>query len=102
MEGSEAPCRLRWWWGRCRGGFCPFSWEGFLPEDKTKDFGLTALFLSAVDFLLLSIVFVRLSPIFELSNFACSDVNTGGGENNHLSSLRNAMWGMYRCCWGCP
>ena len=68
----------------------PFFWEGFPSEDKTKDFGLAALFLSAGDFLLLSVVSVRLSPIFELSNFACSDVNTGGGENSHLSSLRNA------------
>ena len=37
----------------------------------------------------ITVVSVTLSPIFELSNFACSDVNTGGGENSHLS-LRNA------------
>ena len=43
-----------------------------------------------VTFSSLSVVSVRLSPISELSNFACSDINTGGGENSHLSSLRNA------------
>ena len=35
---------------------------------------------------------VRLNPVSKLSKFVCSDVNTGGGENSHLSSLRNA-WG---------
>ena len=88
VEGSEVPCRLRSW-GVDVVSFALFL-GGFSSEDKTKDFGLTALFLSAGDFLLLSVVSVRLSPIFELSNFACSDVNTGGGENSHLSSLRNA------------
>ena len=63
---------------------------GFSSEDKTEDFSLAALFLSAGDFLLLSVVSVRLSPIFGLSNFVCSVVNTGGGENSLLSSLRNA------------
>ena len=33
---------------------------------------------------------VRLNPVSKLSRFVCSDVNTGGGENSHLSSLRNA------------
>ena len=89
MEGSEVPCRLRSWGVDVMVGFALFL-GGFSSEDKTKDFGLTALFLSAGDFLLLSVVSVRLSPIFELSNFACSYVNTGGGENSHLSSLRNA------------
>ena len=89
VEGSEVPCRLR-----SRGvdvvvGLTLFL-EGFSSEDRTKDFGLAALFLSAGDVLLLSVLSVRLSPISELSNFACSDVNTGGGENSHLSSLRNA------------
>ena len=89
VEGSEVPCRLRPRGVEVMVGFALFL-GGFSSEDKTKDFGLAALFLSAVDFLLLSVVSVRLSPIFELSNFACSDVNTGGGENSHLSSLRNA------------
>ena len=89
VEGSEVPCKLRSWGADVVVGFALFL-GGFSSEDKTKDFGLAALFLSAGDFLLLSVVSVRLSPIFELSNFACSDVNTGGGENSHLSSLRNA------------
>ena len=89
VEGSDVPCRLR-----SRGvddmeGLTLFL-GGFSSEDKTKDFGLAALFLSAGDFLLLSVLSVRLRPISELSNFACSDVNTSGGENSHLSSLRNA------------
>ena len=29
VEGSEAPCMLRSWGGRCRGGFCPFSGKVF-------------------------------------------------------------------------
>ena len=86
MEGSEVPCRLRLRGVDVMVGLTLFL-GAFSSEDKTKDFGLAALFLSAGDFLLLS---VRLSPISELSNFACSDVNTGTGENSHLSSLRNA------------
>ena len=85
VGGSEVPCRLRLRGVEVVEGLTLFL-EGFSSEDKTKDFGLAALFLSAGDFLLLS---VRLSPISELSNFACSDINTGGGENSHLSSLRN-------------
>ena len=88
----DVPCRLR-----LRGldvvvGLTLFL-GGFSSEDKTKEVGLAALFLSTVDFPFLSVSWgVRLSPVSELSNFACSDVNTGGGENSHLSSLRNA-WG---------
>ena len=88
VEGSEVPCRLRSKGVDVVVGLTLFL-GGFSSEDKTKDFGLAALFLSAGDFLLLSVLSVRLSPISELSNFACSDVNTGGGENSHLSSLRN-------------
>ena len=88
VEGSEIPCRLRLRGVDAVEGLTLFL-GGFSSEDKTKDFSLAALFLSAGDFLL-SILSVRLSPISELSNFACSDVNTGGGENSLLSSLRNA------------
>ena len=86
VEGSEVSCRLRPRGVEVVVGFALLL-GGFSSEDKTKDFGLAALFLSAGDFLLLSVVSVRLSPIFELSNFACSDVNTGDGENSHLSSI---------------
>ena len=33
-----------------------------------------------------------INPVLKLPKFVCSDVNTGGGKNSHLSSLRNA-WG---------
>ena len=89
VEGSEVPCRLRSRGVDAVEGLTLFL-GGFSSEDKTKDFGLEALFLSAGDFLLLSVLSVRLSPLSELSNFACSVVNTGGGENSLLSSLRNA------------
>ena len=54
VEGSDAPCKLR-----LRGivvvvGLTLFL-GGFSSEDKTKEVGLAALFLSAVDFLLLSV-----------------------------------------------
>ena len=66
---------------------------GFSSEDKTKDVGVAALFLSAVDVSFLSVALgIRLNPVSKLSKFTCSDVNTGRGENSHLSSLRNA-WG---------
>ena len=66
---------------------------GFSFEDKTKDVGQAALFLSAVGFFSLSVSCeVMLNPVSKLSKFVCSDVNTSWGENSHLSSLRNA-WG---------
>ena len=66
---------------------------GFSSEDKTKDVARAALFLSAVDFFSLSVSWgVRLNPVSKSSKFVCSDVNTGGGENSHLSSLKN-VWG---------
>ena len=66
---------------------------GFSSEGKTKDVGRVALLLSALDFFSLSVSWgVGLNPVSKLSKFVCSDVNTGGGENSHLSSLRNA-WG---------
>ena len=92
VEGSDVPCRLR-----LRGvdvvvGLALFL-RGFSSGNKTKEVGLAALFLSAVDFSFLSVSWgVRLNPVSKLSKFVCSDVNTGGGENSHLSSLKNA-WG---------
>ena len=66
---------------------------GFSSEDKAKDVGCAALFLSAVDFFSFSVSWgVRLNLVSKSSKFVCSDVNTGGGENSHLPSLRNA-WG---------
>ena len=92
VEGSDVPCRLRLRGVEVAVGLALFL-GGFSSEDKTKDVGLAALFLNVVDLLSLSVSWgLRLSPVSELSNFACSDVKTGCGENSHLSSLRNA-WG---------
>ena len=35
---------------------------------------------------------IELNSVLKLSNFVGATVNTGGGENSHLSSLRN-VWG---------
>ena len=66
-------------------------------DGKVRDLGCAALFLSAVDFFSLSVSWgVRFSVVFtELEDDLTSDWVgitgiTGGGENNHLSSLRNA------------
>ena len=92
MEGSDVPCRLRLRGVVVMVGLTLFL-GGFSFEDKTKDVGQIALFLSAVDFSFLSVSWgVRLNPVSKLSKFTCSDVDTGGDENSHLSSLRNA-WG---------
>ena len=86
VEGSDVPCRLRLRGVEVMVGLALFL-GGFSSEDKTKEVGLAALFLSAVDFPLLSVSWgVRLNPVSKLSKFVCSDVNTGGGENSHLSS----------------
>ena len=69
---------------------------GFSSEDKTKDKGCAALFLGAVNFFSPYYYYVswgvRLNPVSKSSKSVCSDVSTGGGENSHLASLRNA-WG---------
>ena len=90
VEGSDVPCSLR-----LRGvdvvvGLALFL-GGYSSVDKTKEAGRVAFFLKTGDFPFLSgSRGARLNPVSKLSKFACSDVNTGGGENSHLSSLRNA------------
>ena len=92
VEGSDVPCKL-WLRGVVVVVGLTLFLGGFPSKDKTKDVGRAALFLNAVDFFSLSVSWgVRLNPVSKLSKFVCSDVNTGGGENSHLSSLRNA-WG---------
>ena len=92
MEGSDVPCKL-WLRGVVIVVDLTLFLGGFSSEDKTKDVGQAALFLSAVDFLPFSVSWgVRLNPVSKLSKFVFSHVNTGGGENSHLSFLRNA-WG---------
>ena len=93
VEGSDVSCKL-WMRGLVIMVGLALFLGGFSSEDKTKDVGLAALFLSAVDFSFLSVSWgVRLNPVSKLSKFTCPDVNTGEGENSHLSSLRNA-WGI--------
>ena len=58
---------------------------GFLLKIKLKMWVMQLFFLSVS-------WGVRLNPVSKSSKFVCPDVNTGGGENSHLSSLRNA-WG---------
>ena len=92
VEGSDVPCKL-WLSGVDVVVGLTLFLGGFSSGDKTEEVGLAALFLNAVDFPFLSVSWgVRLNPVSKLSKFVCSDVNTGGGENSHLSSLRNA-WG---------
>ena len=65
----------------------------FPSEGKIKDEGLTTLFVSVLEYWSLSVSWRVVSVLVsDLSKFVFSDVNTGGGENSHLSSLRNA-WG---------
>ena len=75
-----------------------FSWGS--SKGKVRDVGWAALFLSAVDFVSFTgLQGVRLDPICVLSGLMevyCNSESigvtfiTGGGENSHLSSLRNA------------
>ena len=70
---------------------------------KVRDVGQTALFLSAFDFFSLTVSLgVELDPIPVVSSTSEDDFTsewvgitgiTGGDENSHLSSLRNA-WGI--------
>ena len=70
-------------------------------KGKVRDVGWAALFLSAVDFFSFTgLQGVRLDPICVLSSLMevyCNSESigvtfiTGGGENSHLSSLRNTL-----------
>ena len=75
------------------GSYC----GGFSSEDKTKEAGWVAFFLRTGDFFHFSVSWgVALNSVLKLSNLVDVTVSTGGSENSHLSSLRNA-WGD---CWG--
>ena len=64
---------------------------------KTKEAGRVAFFLRTGDFFHFSVSWgVALNSVLKLSYLVDVTVSTGGGENSHLSSLRNA-WGD---CWG--
>ena len=66
---------------------------GCSSRGETKEAGWVAFFLKTVEFLHSSVSWgIALNPVLKLSNFVDTAVNTGGGENSHLPSLRNA-WG---------
>ena len=66
---------------------------GCSSEGKTKEAGWVVFFLRTGDFFHISVSQgVELNSVLKLSNFVDATVNTDGGENSHLSSLRNA-WG---------
>ena len=63
---------------------------------KTKEAGWVAFFLKTGEFLHFSVSWgVALNSVLKLSNLVDAAVITGGGENSHLYSLRNA-WGKCR------
>ena len=66
---------------------------GCSSGSKTKEAGWVAFFLKTGDFFHFSVSWgVALNSVLKLSNLVDATVNTGGGENSHLSSLRN-VWG---------
>ena len=73
---------------------------GCSSRGKTKDAGWVAFFLKTGEFLHSSVSWgIALNSVLKLSNFVDTAVNTGGGENSHLPSLRN-VWGDYRSVVG--
>ena len=74
--------------------------DRFSSKGKTKDAGQAVLFLKTGDFFQFSVPQgVELDSVAELSStlgvdftsdFVGVTVNIGGGENSHLSSLKNA------------
>ena len=69
---------------------------GCSSRGKTKEAGQVACFLKTGESLHFSVSWgVALNSVLKLSNLADAAVNTGGGENSHLSSLRN-VWGECR------
>ena len=100
VEGFDIPCILLLRWAATVLDLILFLGRCF-SDGKVRDLGQAALFLSAVVFFSLTVSWgVRFSVVFNESedNFTSDWVGitgiTGGGENNHLSSLRNAWGGM--------
>ena len=64
---------------------------GFSAEGKIRDEGLLTPFLNVFEFCSFLVFCTAVSlSVLKLSKLVLSGVNTGGGENSHLSSLRNA------------
>ena len=69
---------------------------GCSSRGKTEEAGWVAFSLKTGDFFHFSVSWgVALNSALKLSNLVDATVNAGGGENSHLSSLRNA-WGECR------
>ena len=101
VEGFDVPCILQLRWAATVLDLILF-FGGCSSNGKVRDLGQAALFLSAVDFFSLTVSWgVRFSVVSIESedDFTSDWVDitgiTGGGENNHLPSLRNA-WGECR------
>ena len=73
---------------------------GCSSGDKTKEAGQVTFFLKTGEFFHFSVSWgVAPNSVPKLPNLLDAAVNTDGGENSHLSSLRNA-WGECRCVVG--
>ena len=95
VEGSDVPCELSLSRVATVVGLVLFL-GGCSSRDKTQEVGQVAFFLTTGEFLHFSVSWgLALNSVLKLSNFVDAAVNTGGGENSHLSSLRNA-WGKVR------
>ena len=101
VEGFDVPCILLLRWAATVLGLILFL-DRCSSDGKVRDVGQAAFFLSTVDFFSLTVSWgVELSVVTNKSedDFTSDWVGitgiTGGGENNHLSSLRNA-WGECR------
>ena len=92
VEDPNVPCEFWSRWVVTVVGLILFL-GGCSSRGKTKEAGWVAFFLKTGEFLHFSVSWgVALNSVLNLSNLVDADVNTGGGENSHLSSLRNA-WG---------
>ena len=96
VEGFDIPCILQLRWAATVLDLILFL-GGCSSDGKVRDLGWAALFLSAVEFFSLTVSWgVGFSVVSnELEDDFTSDWVgitgiTGGGENNHFSSLRNA------------
>ena len=96
VEGFDVPCLLQSRWAATVLDLILYL-GGCSSNGKVRDLGWAVLFPSAVDFFSLTVSWgVRFSVVFHESedDFTADWMGimgiTGGGENNHLPSLRNA------------
>ena len=98
MEAFNIPCILPSRWAATVLDLILF-FSGYSSDGKVRDLGWAALFLSAVVFFLplchgggvrFAVVFNELEDDFTSDWVGITGI-TGGGENNHLSPLRNAL-----------